>query len=61
MHYIQPVWDEYNKQLALLTSADKSKGPVVAEGCGHFVQRDDPKFVANEIFEMLKRLGEQGE
>lgn len=59
MHYVQPVWEEYNKQLALLTTVEKSKGPIIAEGCGHFVQRDDPKFVAKEICEMLQKLNGQ--
>ncbi|KEQ72821.1 hypothetical protein M436DRAFT_72996 [Aureobasidium namibiae CBS 147.97] len=54
--YVQPVWDEYNKQLSLLTSAERSKGPIVAKGCGHFIQRDDPQFVAREICEMLQKL-----
>ena len=56
MTYVQPVWDEYNKHLALLTSTDKSKGPIIAEGCGHFVQRDNPQFVAKEICKMLQIL-----
>ena len=56
IEYVQPVWDGYNKHLALLTSADKSKGPIVANGCGHFIQRDDPQFVAIEICEMLQKL-----
>ena len=56
IRYVQPVWDGYNKHLALLTSADKSKGSIVAKGCGHFIQRDDPQFVAREICEMLERL-----
>ncbi|KAH0342877.1 alpha/beta-hydrolase, partial [Aureobasidium melanogenum] len=54
--YINPVWREYNKELATLTSSDRSKGPVVAKGCGHFIQRDDPGFVASEVCDMLQRL-----
>ncbi|KAG9528360.1 alpha/beta-hydrolase, partial [Aureobasidium melanogenum] len=54
--YINPVWREYNKELATLTSSNKSKGPAVAKGCGHFIQRDDPEFVATEVCDMLQRL-----
>jgi pimeloyl-ACP methyl ester carboxylesterase len=56
MEYINPVWHEYNQGLALLTEREKSKGPVIAKECGHFIQRDDPEFVATEICEMLQRL-----
>ncbi|KAH0007400.1 alpha/beta-hydrolase, partial [Aureobasidium melanogenum] len=54
--YVNPVWREYNKELATLTSGDKSKGPIGAKGCGHFIQRDDPEFVATEVCDMLQRL-----
>ena len=58
MEYINPVWHEYNEGLALLTDREKSKGPIIAKGCGHFIQRDDSEFVASEICEMLQRLEE---
>lgn len=54
--YINPTWREYNKELATLTSSDKSKGPLVAEACGHFIQKDDPEFVATEVCDLLQRL-----
>jgi pimeloyl-ACP methyl ester carboxylesterase len=60
MRYIQPVWEEYNKGLALLTRKERVKGPVIAKGCGHFIQRDDADFVAREICELLLRLEEIG-
>ncbi|KAI4744996.1 alpha/beta-hydrolase [Aureobasidium sp. EXF-12298] len=56
MEYVNPVWHEYNRGLALLTEREKSKGPIIAKGCGHFIQRDDPEFVATEICEILQRL-----
>lgn len=58
MKQINPVWNEYNQGLALLTSREKSKGPIIAKGCGHFIQRDDPVFVATEICDMLQRMEE---
>ncbi|CAD0084939.1 unnamed protein product, partial [Aureobasidium vineae] len=56
--YINPVWHEYNKELATLTDSGKSKGPIIAKGCGHFIQRDDPAFVATEVCDLLQRLEE---
>jgi pimeloyl-ACP methyl ester carboxylesterase len=58
MEYVNPVWHEYNQRLASLTDREKSKGPVVAKGCGHFIQRDDPEFVATKICDLLQRLEE---
>jgi pimeloyl-ACP methyl ester carboxylesterase len=49
-------WAEYNHGLTRLT--DKNQDDVViAKGCGHFIQTDDPAFVATEILRMLGNLG----
>jgi hypothetical protein len=56
MEYINPVWHQYNQGLASLTSREKAKGPIIAKDCGHFIQRDDPEFVATEIYDMLQRM-----
>jgi pimeloyl-ACP methyl ester carboxylesterase len=29
---------------------------TIAKGCGHFIQIDDPSFVAKEISKMLEKL-----
>jgi hypothetical protein len=29
---------------------------IIAEGCGHFIQNDDPAFVASEINVVLNEL-----
>jgi len=55
--YSNPAWHRYNEGLAKLTSRDRSKGPIQAEKCGHFIQRDDPEFVVGEVEELLGRLG----
>ena len=57
IHYTNPYWHRYNEGLARLTEKQKSKGPIQAPGCGHFVQRDNPTFVVAEIIELLGRLG----
>lgn len=55
-NYVNPYWNEYNVGLTKLTSSDRSKGPILAEKCGHFIQKDDPELVAAEILELLGKL-----
>lgn len=51
--WLQPAHNGHNKQL--LEIGDRSGFPeiVIAKGCGHFVQRDNPRFVAQIIAKML--------
>ncbi|KAI9700143.1 MAG: hypothetical protein M1820_006925 [Bogoriella megaspora] len=56
LQYVQPFWHEYNLGLSKLTDPDRSVGPILANGCGHFIQKDDPPFVANLIIDILSRL-----
>lgn len=58
--YMQPAWDEYNAGLLQLGDVQRTKGVVVAEGAGHFVQRDNPACVAGEIEGMVWRVVEDG-
>ncbi|GLB04271.1 hypothetical protein AtubIFM57258_009987 [Aspergillus tubingensis] len=51
--YMNPYWHRFNEGLAKLTDSERSKGPFQAPGAGHFVQRDNPDLVANELREML--------
>ncbi|KAI1753057.1 Alpha/Beta hydrolase protein [Xylaria castorea] len=53
MNYTNPTWHHYNQGLTKLTSPEKSSGPIIAKDCGHFIQRDDPTFVANLACSML--------
>jgi hypothetical protein len=55
-NYTNPYWHKYNEGLARITASDRSKGPIQAEKCGHFIQKDDPEFVAHEIAELLQKL-----
>jgi pimeloyl-ACP methyl ester carboxylesterase len=48
--YAQPPWAAYNAGLATLAEGGVLK---IARGCGHFVQKDDPAFVAAEVDAML--------
>ncbi|KAK4043837.1 Alpha/Beta hydrolase protein [Parachaetomium inaequale] len=52
--YMNPAWGAYNTGLTHLV---QTKSTVkIAEGCGHFIQKDDPAFVAAEINSILNEL-----
>ncbi|ORX96434.1 Alpha/Beta hydrolase protein [Clohesyomyces aquaticus] len=61
MTYANPAWQKYNEGLTRITSEGKAIGPIVAIGCGHFVQRDGPGFVAGEMGALLDRAVNRGE
>jgi hypothetical protein len=50
-------WAKYNQSLTHITDEGKCDGVVIATGCGHFIQVDDPSFVAKQATKMLERLG----
>ncbi|CZT00842.1 uncharacterized protein RAG0_08710 [Rhynchosporium agropyri] len=50
-------WAQYNDSLTEITDVGKCKGVVIAKGCGHFIQKDNPCFVAQVISDMVKELG----
>ncbi|KAK0623821.1 Alpha/Beta hydrolase protein [Immersiella caudata] len=52
--YVNPAWTRYNEGLTRLVADSELK---IAKGCGHFIQRDDPEFVAGEILRLLERVG----
>ncbi|KAI0852598.1 alpha/beta-hydrolase [Daldinia vernicosa] len=54
--YVNPPWAAYNEGLARLTSADRARGPVIATGCGHFIQKDDPALVAELTDDLLRNI-----
>ena len=56
MTYANPVWQRYNEGLVHITDDDKAIGPITAVGCGHFIQRDDPRFVSDEMVSLLDRV-----
>ncbi|KAI1102180.1 alpha/beta-hydrolase [Jackrogersella minutella] len=55
--FVNPAWSRYNDGLARLTDADRARGPVIAVGCGHFIQKDDPAFVAELVEDLLQKVG----
>ncbi|KAJ4287450.1 hypothetical protein N0V88_007636 [Collariella sp. IMI 366227] len=52
--YMNPKWGRYNEGLTRLVKTERKV--KIAEGCGHFIQKDDPEFVAGEINSMLDDL-----
>lgn len=57
--YVNPAWGAYNEGLTRLVQAetpDQKPQVKIAKGCGHFIQKDDPAFVAAEIDNILKAL-----
>jgi pimeloyl-ACP methyl ester carboxylesterase len=54
--YVNPYWHTYNQGLAKITETERSKGPLQAPGAGHFIQKDNPTFVAQELDELLSKI-----
>ncbi|KAF5022462.1 hypothetical protein F66182_5498 [Fusarium sp. NRRL 66182] len=54
--YLNPYWYHYNKGLAKLTSSERSEGPVQVPDAGHFIQLDNPGFVAQKLDDILQKL-----
>jgi hypothetical protein len=49
-------WAKYNEGLTRITDDDRCDGVVIAKGCGHFIQKDDPSFVATEVAKLMEKL-----
>ena len=58
--YTNPHWHEYNIGLTKITSRERARGPIIAENAGHFVHKDDPALVVEEVQIMLRRIGAEG-
>ncbi|KAF2638586.1 hypothetical protein P280DRAFT_471191 [Massarina eburnea CBS 473.64] len=56
MTYANPAWQKYNEGLVWITEGAKAIGPIIAVGCGHFVQKDGPGFVSDELVSLLDRV-----
>jgi pimeloyl-ACP methyl ester carboxylesterase len=56
MTYANPAWRRYNEGLVKITDEGRAIGPIVAVGCGHFIQNDGPEFVSDELVSLLDRV-----
>ncbi|KAK8091656.1 hypothetical protein PG997_002017 [Apiospora hydei] len=57
--YVQPAWDEYNEGLLSIAGGDPAadgRKVVIAPHSGHFIQKNNPRFVADQVIEMVKML-----
>ncbi|KAI2631750.1 Alpha/Beta hydrolase protein [Xylaria nigripes] len=59
MNYTNRIWQHYHEGLIKLTDPHKSSGPVIAKDCGHFIQKDDPKSVAQLAWIMLSNIAKE--
>ncbi|CAF3500562.1 unnamed protein product [Fusarium graminearum] len=57
--YLNPYWHHYNEGLAKLTVEDKSDGPIQVSDAGHFIQVDNPDFVARKAHEILQKMAKE--
>lgn len=58
--YMNPPWADYNEGLTHLTDAERVRGPVIATGCGHFIQKDDPALVAELTDDLIQKIEANG-
>ncbi|KAH9866672.1 hypothetical protein J1614_008365 [Plenodomus biglobosus] len=56
MTYANPAWRRYNEGLVRITDEGRAIGPITAVRCGHFIQKDDPRFVSDEMVSLLDRV-----
>lgn len=54
--FINPFWNRYNEALVNITESEYRQGPILAPKASHFVQRDNPSFVAQELDEILEKV-----
>ncbi|KAI1395698.1 alpha/beta-hydrolase [Hypoxylon fuscum] len=54
--FMNPAWSKYNEGLVRLTEIDRAQGPVIARHCGHFIQKDDPKLVAELAEAIIEKV-----
>lgn len=50
------AWEEYNAQLLHIGDSTADPEVIIAKKCGHFIQHDDPSFVAGVLAKMLEAL-----
>ena len=57
--YFDPAWQAFNEGLVTITSPEKRKGPIIAKGAGHYIMKETPEIVADELLELWAKLGPQ--
>ena len=54
--YAQTAWQKYNEGLLQVGDSKSFPDVIIAKGCGHFIQKDDPGFVTELVSRMLRVL-----
>ncbi|KAF2456315.1 hypothetical protein BDY21DRAFT_346767 [Lineolata rhizophorae] len=54
--YTNPCWAKYNEVLVQITGPSRRRGPLIAPNAGHFIQKDNPNFIATEINHLLSKF-----
>ncbi|KAI1125083.1 Alpha/beta hydrolase fold-1 [Nemania abortiva] len=54
--YTQPMWQKYNEGLCQLTDPDRAEGPLIAPNSGHFIHKDNPQFVAQQLEDLIQKV-----
>jgi hypothetical protein len=50
-------WARYNEDLTRITEEGRCEGVLIAKGCGHFIQADDPGLVVGEVLKLMGKMG----
>ncbi|KAM0250825.1 hypothetical protein ACHAP5_002042 [Fusarium lateritium] len=57
--FMNTYWQHYNEGLAKLTTSENRNGPIQVPDAGHFIQIDNPAFVAKKAYELLQKLSDE--
>jgi hypothetical protein len=50
------AWHKYNEGLLGLSDPDRTMGVVFAPNSSHFIQKDNPQFVATQLDYLLQKV-----
>lgn len=50
------AWHKYNEALLKLSDPERATGVLFAPDSGHFIQKDNPQFVATHLENLLKKV-----
>ena len=53
------AWQRYNERLLQLSDPDRTIGVLFAPNTSHFIQKDNPGFVAEQIETLVHKVGNQ--
>ncbi|KKY27836.1 hypothetical protein UCRPC4_g00816 [Phaeomoniella chlamydospora] len=54
--YMNPFWWKYHEGLVKITDEERAKGVIEAVGAGHFIQKERPDLVKDELIDMIEKV-----